>query len=419
MTLLDAIKSYRPVAYWQEGVFRPIPHLDACIEAAEARLERFRPFFSALDSQCKDLGGYVESPLVALDHLATTMGIGPESFPQPDANLGPRLLLKCDHALPISGSIKARGGFHEVLAHAEALALEAGLIDKDLDYSQFLSQAFKAYFKGYKIIVGSTGNLGLSIGLMGQRLGFSVIVHMSKDAKPWKVDKLRANGVRVVLHQGDYGQAVSTARAVAAADSRAYFVDDEASVDLFCGYAIGGRRLANQLREMGLQIGPQRPLYVYLPCGVGGGPGGVIYGLKQVFGDLVHPIFAEPTHAPCFLLAMVEGHGKPVPIQGFGLDNITEADGLAVGCASPLALDAIGSCLEGLVTVEDMQIHKDLALLADLEGICIEPSAAAGFEALRRRLKAGTVPEGVHLVWSTGGSLVPKAVWHEAYLKGK
>ncbi|MCS0462714.1 MULTISPECIES: hypothetical protein [Rhizobium] len=36
--------------------------------------------------------------------------------------------------MPIAGSIKARGGFHEVIAHAERLAIQNDLIEpvKDL-----------------------------------------------------------------------------------------------------------------------------------------------------------------------------------------------------------------------------------------------------------------------------------------------
>ncbi|XNM79209.1 hypothetical protein ACLK1U_13500 [Escherichia coli] len=44
--------------------------------------------------------------------------------------------------MPISGSIKARG-IYEVLAHAEKLALEAGLLTLYDDYSKLLSPEIK------------------------------------------------------------------------------------------------------------------------------------------------------------------------------------------------------------------------------------------------------------------------------------
>ena len=386
----------------------------ADIDDAAARLRRFAPYLAEVFPETRRTNGIIESPLHAIAQMRAALEEHTET------RIPGSLWVKMDAELPVSGSIKARGGIYEVLHHAEQVALEAGLLTVDDDYRILGSPTVRALFAQHSIAVGSTGNLGLSIGIMSARLGFRVTVHMSSDARSWKKEMLRSHGVEVLEYDSDYSVAVAAGRHAAADDPAMHFVDDENSTTLFLGYAVAARRLAGQLQAMEVAVDREHPLLVYLPCGVGGGPGGVAFGLKTVFGDAVHPVFAEPTHSPCMFLGVYTALHDQVAVQDLGIDNVTSADGLAVGRASGFVGKALEDVIEGYYTVDDDTLFRHLALLARSEGLRIEPSAAAGFSGPLRCLaddsylaRFDLTPErldrATHLVWATGGSMVPAA----------
>lgn len=393
------------------------------IQDASQRLKRFAPYLAKAFPETAKTNGIIESEVVPISEMQSVLER------EYDTQIQGRLLLKKDSHLPISGSIKARGGIYEVLTHAEKLAIEAGLLTESDDYSKLLNEEFRDFFKRFSIAVGSTGNLGMSIGIMSAKLGFSVSVHMSADARAWKKNRLRALGFNVIEYAQDYGVAIAQGRKEAENDPTCFFIDDENSQTLFLGYSVAGERLKKQFDENGIAVDAQHPLFVYLPCGVGGGPGGVAFGLKMAFGDNVHCIFAEPTHSPCMMLGVHTGLHDAISVQDIGIDNITAADGLAVGRASGFVGRAMERLLDGYLTISDERMYRLLGQLNEAENIQLEPSALAGMIGpivvtksveyrARMQFDDTVMRNATHLVWATGGGMVP-AEEMDSYLKNR
>ena len=392
----------------------------ADVADADARLRRFAPYLARVFPDAAASGGIIESPLLPLPAMRAALWA--------EAGLadGGGLWLKADNLLPISGSIKARGGIYEVLKHAESLALSHGLLREGR-----LRRTGQR--RGAGLLRRLPGGGGLyrqsgavhrhhqrQAGLPGQRayVGGRAAVEEGFAAQPWG----RGGRVSVRLQRGG-GRRPQTGGVRSALSFRRRREFGQ-SIPWLRG---GGGRLRGQLVEQGVRVDAEHPLLVYLPCGVGGGPGGVAFGLKLAFGDAVHCLFAEPTHAPCMLLGVYTGLHDEVAVQDFGIDNLTAADGLAVGRPSGFVGRAMQRLIDGYYTVDDAELYRLLAMLEREQGLRLEPSALAGMPGPLRvlsetqgyRQRLGLSPERLarasHLVWGTGGGMVPPAEM-DAYL---
>lgn len=387
---------------------------------ADERLRRFAPLLMKYFEDTVESNGIIESPLRKIKNMEDTL--------KGRSNFQGNLFLKMDSHLAVAGSVKARGGIYEVLYYAEKLALENGLITLEDDYSNLANEENREFFSRHTIQVGSTGNLGLSIGITSATLGFNVVVHMSSDAKEWKKELLRSKGATVIEYKGDFTAAVEQGRKLSDKDPNSYFVDDENSTTLFMGYAVAALRLKEQIKEFNIRVDKEHPAFFYIPCGVGGSPGGITFGLKKIFGDNAHIFFIEPTHAPSMLVGMATGLNDKVSVQDFGIDGKTEADGLAVGTPSRFVGTLMQTLLSGIFTIKDKELFNYMRELDNSEGIRIEPSACATFEgplklfeynATKEYLLKNNLTDNLeninHIAWATGGNLVPNDIM-ETYL---
>lgn len=385
----------------------------------EERWQRFAPLLMKLFPETIVTEGIIESKLTKITGLKETLLSDSEGD----------FYIKEDNNLPIAGSIKARGGIYEILKYAEKIALEK-CFSEEHSYEELAKEKYRNLFSDYKIQVGSTGNLGLSIGIISAKLGFQVIVHMSSDAKKWKKELLREKGAVVKEYSGDFSQAVESGRKESDADPSSYFVDDENSKDLFVGYAAATIRLEKQLLEEQITVDENHPLFVYIPCGVGGGPGGIAYGLKKIYGENVHVFFIEPIESPSMLLGLATGKMDQISVQDIGLSGKTEADGLAVGRTSGFAARMMSKILSGVFTVEDKDLPFYMREVFEKEKIFIEPSGCAAlegpiklfqYEEGRKYLEECKIQDkmkdSAHILWATGGRLVPEELREELLQK--
>lgn len=375
------------------------------IKDAENRMHRFAPLISMLFPETGD--GIIESPFRQINKMQETL------FP----NIEGKLYMKMDSHLEIAGSIKARGGIYEVLKVTEELLLKNNMLNINENYKKIAGNDIRNYLAKYSMSVASTGNLGLSIGIMSAALGYKARVHMSRDAKQWKKDRLISKGVAVIEHKGDFTYAALMARKEAEKDNFIHFVDDERSTNLFMGYSVAALRIKNDLVKHEIVPTKSKPLHLYLPCGVGGAPGGITFGFKHVFGDAVKCYFAEPVTSPSMMLSVMTKKYGSLNVNDYGLDNMTELDGLAVASPSDFVSPMMEYLCDGFYTVKDDEMFKMLYLLKKSENIKIEPSAAAGIQGpeLTKNLKA----DGWHIVWTTGGLFVPDKIYDKMYARGK
>ena len=242
---------------------------------------------------------------------------------------------------------------------------------------------------GTKLITASAGNFGQAMAFACRRRDIDLTVYASVNANPFKLERMRALGAKVVLHGDDFDAAKIEAKRVAT-ESGLRLVEDGLDIETGEGAGTIGLELADWKGEFDA---------VLLPLGNGALACGVGRYLKHV--------------RPQIRVVAIQSAGAPAMLESWrqkrvvSFDTIsTIADGIGVRIPIPECVrDLEGIIDEGMV-VQDASLIEAMRLAHEHLGIVLEPSGAAGLAAMLEN-RERVADQNVAVVLC-GGNLTPE-----------
>ena len=274
--------------------------------------------------------------------------------------LGTKVLVKVETANPIR-SFKGRG--------AEFLASRSS--------------------PGTKLITASAGNFGQAMAYACGRRGIDLTVYASVNANPFKIERMRALGAKVVLHGEDFDEAKIEAKCVAASTG-VRLVEDGFDAETGEGAGTIGIELADSNEQIDA---------VLLPLGNGALACGVGRYLKEVRPD-IRIIAVQSVGAP----AMLESWRQKSVVRFDSISTI--ADGIGVRIPIPECVQDMEGIVDDGILVRDGSLIEAMRLAHEHLGLVLEPSGAAGLAAIlenRDRFRDQSVATVL-----CGGNLTPE-----------
>lgn len=291
----------------------------------------------------------IETPLVPLPTLSRKLGV--------------EIVAKAE-CLQRTGSFKYRGAMNRLL-----VALEEGVSH---------------------IVTASTGNHGLAVATASRELGLPCDVHVSRSASSYRIERIAAAGARVVIVDGDALAAETTARDVAAQQSR-LFVSPYNDFEVVAGQGTIGLEVVRAASE---------PFDVtFVATGGGGLVAGIACAIKDAWPQ--HRVVScFPAASPVLADSLKAGH----------IVNLDVTDTIADAVAGNLEQDTItldlcrGLVDETLILPEEEIEHAVRHCLLE-EHLVVEGSAGLAVAGARRWIPQSDPQPSRVLVILCGGNI--------------
>lgn len=267
------------------------------------------------------------------------------------------------------GSFKALGAAYVIARHAAELT-------ETPDETSLVGRTY---------ITASAGNHGMSVAAGARVFGADAVVYVSETVPSSFIERLQAQGARVVVKGTDYSSSMSGA--AGSAEANGWTLLSDSSWD---GYTDLPHMLMEGYLQIAVEIArqcPGVPTHILLQAGVGGLAGSVAAYIRSIWGNATEIIVVEPESAPA-LQASIEA-GKAITADG--LHSIMGR----LDCKEPslIALNGLARDANSFITLSDEEVNQCLPSLA-AAGLKTTPSGGAGLAAVmiseaRELLKIG------------------------------
>lgn len=235
------------------------------------------------------------------------------------------------------------------------------------------------------VVTATRGNHGQAVSFAGKRLGVSVKIVVPEGNNADQNAAIKAHGADLIVHGHDFQASVEHAHELAAEEGRLF---------LPSFHPMLVRGTATYAWEL-LSLHPDLDT-VYVPIGLGSGIAGVI-AARNALGLSTKIVGVVSEGAPAYALSFREGKA----ISTNAVD--TMADGIAIRCPNPDAVDIICKWADRVIMVPEQTIRDAIRHYFDYTHNVAEGAGAASLAGLlseaegMRGKKVGVILSGQNL----------------------
>lgn len=258
----------------------------------------------------------------------------------------------------------------------------------------------------------STGNMGGSVAAYAARAGLECIVVTSPDIPAQKLGPIGMHRPRLLRLTDGYDEAYETSLRLLESTGT-YFInsDDPFRIE-------GQKTLAFEILE---QSGGMAPDIVIVPVSSGGNASAILKGFREwslagLSDSLPRLLCVQSTGCAPVATAYARGEVRPVDVGE--PRTIAHAISNARPPSGARLLRELRAADQGCVIgVSDREIEAAQALLAEEEGIFVQPEAAASLAGLTQAVRRGLVERSVRaLLVLTGHGLKDPSIFERAQI---